>query len=112
MAGFSEREIFATHLSLGQGLASIGTSVSNPNSIDFENVSKGGPESNGGTAFSYQSYADGIQLDNSYDVVNKFTVCDSNGVTKSNGDHVFNLDKLNRAANAAAPGAKFIIKED
>jgi hypothetical protein len=111
LAGFSEREIFASHLSFGQGLASIGTSVSDPNSIDFENVSKGGPESNGGTAFSYQSYADGIQLDNSYDVVNKFTVCDSNGITKSNGDHVFNLDKLNRSANAAAPGAKFIIKE-
>jgi len=111
--GFSQRDVFASPNSLGAGLASIGAVVSSANNIDFENVSKGGPGPNGGTLFSYKSYADGIQLDNTYDFVDKFTVCDSNGVTKSSGDHVFNLDKLNRAANTSTSNpAKFIIEED
>ena len=50
-----------------------------------------------GTIYSYQSYADGIQLDNSYDLITNLQF-DSLGVTDSNGDHIFNLDKLNRAA--------------
>jgi hypothetical protein len=111
--GFSQRDVFASPNSLGAGLASIGAVASNPNNIDFENVSKGGPGPNGGTLFSYKSYADGIQLDNTYDFVDKFTVCDSNGLTKSSGDHVFNLDKLNRAANTSTINpAKFIIEEN
>ena len=53
------------------------------------------------------------QLDNSYDLDNKFTVCDSLGVTNSNGDHIFNLDKLNRAANTAVNNpAQFAVSED
>lgn len=113
IAGFNQRDILAYPNSLGDGLASIGSTVTNPSNITFENVSKGGPGPNGGTLFSYKTYADGIQLDNTYDFVDKFTVCDSNGVTKSSGDHVFNLDKLNRAANTSTSNpAKFIIKEN
>jgi hypothetical protein len=111
--GFSQRDVLASPNSLGAGLASIGTVVSNANNIDFENVSKGGSGPNGGTLFSYKSYADGIQLDNTYDFVDKFTICDSNGVTKSSGDYIFNLDKLNRAANTSTSNpAKFIIEEN
>lgn len=112
LAGFTERDLQSAPNSLGQGLAPIGSAVSDPNNIIFENVSKGGPGPNGGTFFSYKFYANGIQLDNSYDFVNEFAVCDSSGVTKSDGNYVFNLDKLNRAANAAAPGAKFIVEEN
>lgn len=113
LAGFSERTIFSDPNSLGAGLASIGTSVVNGNNVSIENLSKGGGGSNGGTDFSYQSYANGTQLDSSYDVENKFAVCDSNGIVNSNGDHIFNLDKLNRAANTSTNNpASFIIKED
>ena len=110
--GFSERNIFADKNSLGAGLAPIGTFVGNPNNIVLENVSKGGSAANGGTSFSYKSYPDGTQLDNTFDFVDEFTVCDSIGLTNTNGDFIFNLDKLNRAANAADPGALFIIKEN
>ena len=113
LSGFSERTISADPNSLGAGLASIGTSVVNGNNVSVESLSKGGGGSNGGTDFSYQSYANGTQLDSSYDVENKFAVCDSNGIVDSNGDHIFNLDKLNRAANTSTNNpASFIIKED
>tara|TARA_B100000674_G_C37979290_1_gene981139 strand:+ start:2005 stop:5067 length:3063 start_codon:yes stop_codon:yes gene_type:complete len=113
LAGFSERTISADPNSLGAGLASIGTSVVNGNNVSVESLSKGGGGSNGGTDFSYQSYANGTQLDSSYDVENKFAVCDSNGIVDSNGDHIFNLDKLNRAANTSTNNpASFVIKED
>lgn len=111
--GFSARTITASPTSLGAGLAPIGTSVSNPSNVSMENISEGGSGPNAGTIYSYQSYADGIQLDNSYDLDNKFTVCDSLGVTDSNGDHIFNLDKLNRAANTAVNNpAQFAVSED
>ena len=113
LAGFTEREITSSPNSLARGLSAIGSAVSNPNNIVFENVSKGGPGPNGGTFFSYQAFANGVQLDNTYDLVNKFSVCDSNGVTKSDGNHVFNLDKLNRDANTSTVNpAKFIIEEN
>ncbi|NDG53618.1 MAG: hypothetical protein EBY39_11440, partial [Flavobacteriia bacterium] len=88
LEGFNSRTITASPNSLGAGLAPVGTSISNPNNVSFENISEGGSAPNGGTAYTYQSYTDGIQLDNSYDLNNKFTVCDSSGVTDSNGDHV------------------------
>ena len=113
LAGFSSRTITASPTSLGAGLASIGTTVSNTADLSFENVSEGGTAPNGGTTYTYQSYPNGTQLDNTYDVDNKFTVCNSSGVTSSTGDHVFNLDKLNRAANTStANPAQFVIKED
>lgn len=113
LAGFSSRTITASPTSLGAGLASIGTTVADPANLSFENVSEGGTAPNGGTTYTYQSYPNGTQLDNSYDVDNKFTVCDSNGLTSSTGDHVFNLDKLNRAANTSTSNpAQFVIEED
>jgi hypothetical protein len=111
--GFSARTITASPTSLGAGLAPIGTSVSNPSNVSMENISEGGSGPNAGTIYSYESYPDGTQLDNSYDLDNKFTVCDSLGVTNSNGDHIFNLDKLNRAANTAVNNpAQFAVSED
>lgn len=112
LEGFGSRTIIASPNSLGAGLAPVGTSVSNPNNVSFENVSEGGTAPNGGTAYTYQSYSDGVQLDNSYDLNNKFTVCDSSGTTDSNGGYVFNLDKLNRSANSStANPATFIVSE-
>jgi hypothetical protein len=112
LAGFSSRTVSASPNSLGAGLAAIGTTVSNVNSITFENVSEGGTAPNGGTIYTYQSYSDGIQLDNSYDLNNKFTVCNSSGLTDSDGGYVFNLDKLNRSANTSTLNpASFVISE-
>ena len=112
LAGFSSRTITASPVSLGAGLADIGTTVSDTNDISFENISEGGAGPGGGTIYTYQSYANGISLDNTYDEDNKFTVCDSAGVTNTTGDHVFNLDKLNRAANTSVSNpAQFSISE-
>lgn len=113
LAGFSSRTINASPTSLGAGLANIGTTISNTSDVTFENLSEGGTAPNGGTIYTYESYPDGTQLDNSYDVDNKFTVCNSSGLTNTDGDHVFNLDKLNRAANTSTSNpAQFVIKED
>lgn len=113
LEGFSSRTISSSPNSLGAGLANIGTTVSNVNNITFENVSEGGTAPNGGTIYAYQSYADGIQLDNSYDINNKFTICNSIGITDLDGDYVFNLDKLNRSANTSTLNpATFVISEN
>lgn len=113
LAGFSSRTINASPNSLGAGLADIGTTVSNASSVNFENISEGGAAPNGGTVYTYQSYSDGIQLDNSYDVNNKFTICNSSGITDSDGSFVFNLDKLNRSANTSTSNpASFVISEN
>lgn len=112
LAGFQPRDIIADPNSLAQGLAPIGTTVSNTFNLVFENVSKGGSGPNGGTMFTYKSYADGIQLDPNYNEIDQFTVCDSDGITDSQGDYVFNLDQDNRLANTStANPAKFIIQE-
>ena len=112
LEGFSSRTIEASPNSIGQGLASIGTSVSNPNNLSLENISEGGSAQNGGTIYTYQAYADGTQLDNTYDINNKFAICDINGITDSNGSYIFNLDKLNRSANAVPSNpASFVISE-
>ena len=112
LAGFSPRTISASPNSLGAGLADIGTTVSNPNNLTFENISEGGSAPNGGTAYIYQPYSDGVQLNNTYDLNNKFAVCNSSGVTDSDGNYVFNLDKLNRSANTSTSNpASFVISE-
>jgi hypothetical protein len=111
--GFNSRDIFASPQSLSAGLASIGTSVTNPNNVDLENTSEGGTGPNGGTIYTYKSIANGTQLDFTFDFNNEFTVCDSSGVTDSNGDHIFNLDALSRAANTDVNNpAKYIVSED
>lgn len=112
LEGFISRTIFASPTSLGAGLAEIGTTVTNPNNITFENISEGGDAPNGGTYYTYESFADGVQLNNSYDLNNKFTVCDANGSTDTNGGYIFNLDQLNRAANTSTSNpASFVISE-
>ena len=112
LEGFTSRTVIASPNSIGAGLAPIGTTVTNPNNITFENVSEGGTAPNGGTIYTYENLADGIQLNSSFDVNNKFVICDSNGLTDADGDHVYNLDKLNRAANSSTTNpATFIISE-
>lgn len=113
LSGFSERKIFVHWSDNYAGLGSIGTSVSDPNNITLENVSKsGGTGPNNGTYFTYQPYPAGTQLTPTYDVIDKFTICNSNLEADPNGDYFFNLDSLNRATNTASPGAVFWIKED
>jgi hypothetical protein len=90
LEGFTARTINCSPTSIGAGLASIGTTVTVGSNVVFENLSEGGSAPNGGTLYTFQNLGDGIQLDNSLDINNKFTVCDSNGVTNSQGDHVFN----------------------
>jgi hypothetical protein len=112
LEGFQSRQIDCPPTSLGAGLAFIGTTVSNTSNVSMENISEGGSGPNGGTNYSYQLYADGLQLDNSYDIDNHFAICNSNGITNSQGDYIFNLDKLNRSANTSTSNpAKFIVKE-
>ena len=111
--GFNSRDIFASPQSLSAGLAPIGTSVTDPNNVDLENTSEGGAGPNGGTIYTYKSIANGTQLDFTFDFNNQFTVCDSSGITDSNGDHIFNLDALSRAANTDVSNpAKYIVSED
>ena len=113
LEGFSERTITASPTSLGAGLANIGTSVSDPSNVNMENISEGGSGPNAGTVYSPQITGDGIQMTNSFDINNKFVITDSAGLTNSTGDHLFNMDKLNRAANTAVLNpAQFIVSED
>ena len=113
LSGFSQRTIQASPNSIGAGLANIGTSVSNPSDVDFENISEGGSAPNGGTIYSYEPISNGTQLNNSFDLNNKFAICDSSGVADENGDHAFNLDKLNRSANTSTLNpASFVISEN
>ena len=112
ISGFNARVIPAPPGSLGAGLAAIGTTVLGPSTLNFENISEGGPAPSGGTIYTYKAYSDGVQLDNSYNENNEFAVCDGGGLTSVTGNHVFNLDKLNRAANtSAANPAKFVISQ-
>ena len=112
LEGFTSRTVAASPNDLGAGLAAIGTEVSNPSNINFENISEGGSAPNGGTLYSYQPYPNGTQLNNSFDINNKFTICDGNGIISPNGEYVFNLDKLNRAANSSTLNpASFIVSE-
>ena len=112
LEGFEQRTVIASPNSLGAGLAPIGTAVSNANNLNFENVSEGGLASNGGTLYSYKPLPAGTQLNNSFDDNNKFTICDENGVFDEKGTFVFNLDKLNRAANSSTSNpASFVVSE-
>lgn len=111
ISGFAEREVIASPQSLGAGLAAIGTSVSDPSNVKFENISEG-ISPGVGTDYTYKSYADGTQMTATIDFNDQFTVTDSVGLTSTTGDHVFNLDRENRNANAALPGAIFKIEED
>lgn len=112
--GFSERTLTATKDSLAQGLSNnIGVSVFDPSNLNFENLSKGGSASNGGTIFAYRSFAAGTQMDFLVNFSNQFTVCNSDGTFNPNGQYLFNLDKLNRDSNSDKNNpAQFIVRED
>lgn len=112
LEGFESRTVVASPNSLGAGLAPIGTTVTNPNNITFENVSEGGTAPNGGTFYTYENISEGTQLNNSFNFDNKFTICNDQGIVSNTGDHVFNLDQLNRAANSSTSNpATYIISE-
>ena len=114
LVGFSSRTVSSNpSTALGRGLFPIGTTVSNPSDVTFENIAEGGSGPNGGTIYSYRSFADGTQLLDSMDYNNEFTVCDSAGLTSSNGDYCYNLDKTIRDANTSTTvPATANIKED
>jgi hypothetical protein len=81
--------------------------------VIFENIAEGGSGPNGGTIYSYKSFADGTQLVDSMDFNDEFTVCNSAGTVSATGDHCYNLDKTIRDANTStAVPATANIKED
>jgi hypothetical protein len=112
--GFSERILTATKDSLAQGLSNnIGVSVFDPSNLSFENLSKGGSASNGGTIFTYKSFSVGTQMDFLVNFSNQFTVCNSDGTFNPNGEYLFNLDKLSRDSNSDKNNpARFVVRED
>ena len=114
LVGFSSRTVASNpSTALGRGLFPIGTTVSNPNNVTFENIAEGGGGPNGGTIYNYKNFADGTQLIDSMDYNNEFTICDSSGLTTSSGDYCYNLDKTIRDANTStAVPATANIKED
>lgn len=114
LAGFSARTVASNpSTALGRGLFPVGTTVSDPSNVTFENIAEGGGGPNGGTIYSYRSFVDGTQLLDSMDYNNEFTVCDSAGFTSSSGDYCYNLDKTIRDANTStAVPATANIKED
>lgn len=111
--GFTERKISADPRELSAGLANLMVGVGNPLNINMENLSKEGPGPNNGTVFQYMAITPGTQLGFNFDHVNKFTICDSNGLTDPQGDFIFNLDALSRAGNASIDSfAEYIVRED
>lgn len=113
LAGFSSRTVASNpSTALGRGLFPVGTTISDPNDVTFENIAEGGSGPNGGTIYSYKSFADGTQLVDSMDFNDEFAVCDSAGTVYITGDHCYNLDKTIRDANTStAVPATANIKE-
>jgi plastocyanin len=102
LEGFTARNVASNPTSaLGRGLFPVGTTVSDPNNVVFENIAEGGSGPNGGTIYSYKSFSAGTQLVDSMDFNDQFAVCDSSGVTSSNGDFCYNLDKGIRDGNSS-----------
>lgn len=114
LAGFSARTVASNpSTALGRGLFPVGTTISDPNDVTFENIAEGGSGPNGGTIYSYKSFVDGTQLVDSMDFNDEFAVCDSAGTASTTGDHCYNLDKTIRDANTStAVPATANIKED
>ena len=112
LSGFSERTLQCNPNSLGAGLVNIGTTVTDPYNIYFENLSEGGVGPNGGVIYSYEYISGGTQLNSTFDYLKKFTTCEVSGLSSISGDHIFNLDKVNRFANTSTINpAIFIISE-
>ena len=110
--GFVAREIEAHPNDLFAGIAEIGTTVTNPANVTFENLSEAGHGPNGGTEYSFDASII-AQVEFDADKDDQFFVCDSDGSPLNNGSFVFNLDALSRAANAdVRHPARFLVKED
>lgn len=114
LAGFSARTVASNpSTALGRGLFPVGTTISDPNDVTFENIAEGGSGPNGGTIYSYKSFTDGTQLVDTMDFNNEFAVCDSAGIVSTTGDYCYNLDKIIRDANTSTlVPATANIKED
>jgi len=114
LAGFSSRTVASNpSTALGRGLFPVGTTISDPNDVTFENIAEGGSGPNGGTIYNYKSFAGGTQLVDTMDFDNEFAVCDSVGAVSTTGDYCYNLDKTIRDANTStAVPATANIKED
>lgn len=110
--GFTAREIEAHPNDLFGGIADIGTQVTVPSNVTFENLSEAGPGPNGGTEYSLDSTISS-QVEFDIDKDDQFFICDSAGSPSSIGPFVFNLDALSRASNAdVRHPARFLVKED
>jgi hypothetical protein len=110
--GFTERKIQAHPNGLFGGLADIGTQVTSPINVTFENLSEAGPGPNGGTEYTLDDTIT-TKVKFNTDKDDKFFVCNSDGVPLINGSFVFNLDSLSRAANAdVRHPAQFLVKEE
>lgn len=114
LEGFSPRTVASNpSTALGRGLFPIGTTISDPNNVVFENIAEGGSGPNGGTIYSYKSFSAGTQLVDSMDFNDQFAVCNSAGVTSVNGDFCYNLDKVIRDGNSSTQfPAQANIKEE
>jgi len=114
LAGFSARTVASNpSTALGRGLFPVGTTISDPNDVTFENIAEGGSGPNGGTIYSYKFFANGTQLVDTMDFNNEFAVCDSAGIVSTTGDYCYNLDKIIRDANTSTlVPATANIKED
>lgn len=112
LSGFTKRTLECSTTSLGAGLVSLGATVTDPYNIYFENLSEGGTGLNGGVVYSYESIPGNTQLNNTFNHLKKFAICDVSGLASVSGDHIFNLDKINRFSNTSAINpAIFIISE-
>ncbi len=113
ISGLVEGEGIISYVSPFAGLISLGGPMINPSNIEMENVSEGGSGPNGGTIYTYEALADGTVVNFSSDYNDKFAIVTSGATLLANetGDHLFNLDQLNRQANASAPGALVIISQ-
>ena len=113
--GFTGRVIEASPRSLFAGLAYADTVIQSPNNLYLENLSEGGGGSRGGTRYFHESSVENGELVNSdLDFNNKFCICTEEGFTfGAGGQYIFNLDKLNRSANANVDKpAQFFIRGD
>ena len=109
--GFISREIEVHPNDLLGGIADIGTTVTDPNNIIFENLSEAGDGLNGGTPYSFDSTIGSIPTLIT-DVDDKFFVCNVDGSPNAQGSFIFNLDSLSRASNAdVRHPARFLVEE-
>jgi hypothetical protein len=110
--GFTERTLEVDPNSLFGGLADIGTQVTVPSNVTFENLSEAGDGPNGGTNYTFNnSVVNKVFFNIDHD--DEFIVCDNLGDPITNGKFLFNLDSLSRASNAdVRHPAKFLVKED